>query len=591
MKRIFFWMTLGVVMLLASCKPESVTVTVVATSDLETALLTHDYKYMGESRGGAALVADYLTELKSQCGEEGVVYVDNGDLLPGWPLNYYMKNIETTDTTLAAYALNALGCEVYGIGEGDLAQGKALVERHVKTMKGAPVCANLVDAKSGAPVYKPYAVVERNGMKIAFLGLITEAAPKYMNAVSLEGMKIENAQAAAAKWVAEIKNNEAPDAIVGLFHMGASSVSKRTKSRENMAVTIVRNVPGFDAVVCGHDGLRRSRTIDAANGKKVVLASPGRRGMYVVNIAITAERAGEGFKNKMVDVSIKPMISRSYDKEYSAAIRPVITDLRKSMSSTIATLKNNVGAVDALFGSSAYVDFVHKVQLENSGAELSLVHPYNIKEGFGAGNLLLTDVNRFYPGRGKLYTIKLKGSEIRDMLTSSISRFYRTVKDKDDVLLKYDDERTRLTESTRGLESVAGLRYTVYADKMKKDERVKILGLTNGRSFDLNKEYTVAVGEDYIMNANLPLNIGAKVKSEDLQARVIAVSEKDMAELVCEYIKEKKSLDLKPAGNWSLVPAAWIKSIKEKELRTLNRIYFPYADEMGVLPTDDAEIK
>ena len=578
MKRIFFWMTLGVVALLASCKSEPVTVTVVATSDLETSLLSHDYKYMGDSRGGAALVADYLTELKSQCGEESVIYVDNGDLLPGWPLNYYMKNIETTDTTLAAYALNALGCEVYSLGEGDLAQGKALVERHVKTMKGAPVCANLLDAKSGAPIYKPYAVVERNGMKIAFLGLITEAAPKYMNATCMEGMKIEDAQAAAAKWIAEIKSKEAPDAIVGLFHMGASAVSKRTKSREDMAVTIVRNVDGFDAVVCGHDGLRRSRTIDAANGKKVVLASPGRRGMYVVSIAISAERAGEGFKNKMVDVSIKPMIARSYDKEYSAAIRPVLTELRKAMSSPIATLKANVGAVDALFGSSAYIDFVHKVQMENTGADLSLVHPYNVKEGFGAGNLLLTDVNRFYPGRGKLYTVKLKGSEIRDMLMTSIIRFYRTVKSKEDILLKYDDNKTKLSESTRTLESVGGLRYVVYADKMKKEERVKILGLANGRPFDLNKEYTVAVGEDYVMNANIPLNIGAKVKPEDMQSRVVAVSEKDMAELVCEYIKEKKTLDLKPAGNWSLLPAAWMKNIKENEMKLLTRIYFPYAD-------------
>lgn len=581
MKRIFFWMTLGVVALLASCKSEPVTVTVVATSDLETSLLSHDYKYMGDSRGGAALVADYLTELKSQCGEEGVVYVDNGDLLPGWPLNYYMKNIESTDTTLAAYALNALGCEVYGIGEGDLAQGKALVERHVKTMKGAPVCANLVDAMSGAPIYKPYAIVERNGMKIAFLGLITEAAPKYINAICMEGMKIEDAQAAAAKWIAEIKSNEAPDAIVGLFHMGASAVSKRTKSREDMAVTIVRNVDGFDAVVCGHDGLRRSRTIDAANGKKVVLASPGRRGMYVVNIAISAERAGEGFKNKMVDVSIKPMIARSYDKEYTTAIRPVLAELRKAMSSPIATLKENVGAVDALFGSSAYVDFIHKVQLANTGADLSLVHPYNVKEGFGAGNLLLTDVNRFYPGRGKLYTIKLKGSEVRDMLMTSIVRFYRTVKSKDDVLLKYDENKTRLSESSRTLESVGGLRYVVYADKMKKEERVKILSLANGHPFDLNEEYTVAVGEDYVMNANIPLNIGAKVKPEDIQSRVIAVSEKDMAELVCEYIKEKKALDLKPAGNWSLLPAAWMKNIKENEMKLLTRIYFPYADEFA----------
>ena len=66
-----------------------------------------------------------------------------------------------------------------------------------------------------------------------------------------------------------------------------------------------------------------------------------------------------------------------------------------------------------------------------------------------------------------------------------------------------------------------------------------------------------------------------------MQSRVVAVSEKDMAELVCEYIKEKKTLDLKPAGNWSLLPAAWMKNIKENEMKLLTRIYFPYADEFA----------
>ena len=81
MKRVFLWMMLGVVMLLASCQSEPVKVSVVATSDLETALLAHDYKYSMDSRGGAALVASYLNELKGELGEQNVVYVDNGDVL------------------------------------------------------------------------------------------------------------------------------------------------------------------------------------------------------------------------------------------------------------------------------------------------------------------------------------------------------------------------------------------------------------------------------------------------------------------------------------------------------------------------------
>ena len=159
MKRIYLWMMMGIAMLFASCAPEKVKVSVVATSDMESALFAYDYKFLTEARGGGAAISSYLNDLKKECGEQNVIYVDNGDALAGWPLNYYMKSIDKSETTIVAEAMNRLGCEVYSIGEGDLSTGSELLQRHVKSMKGVAVCANLLDAKSGKPLYKPYAVV------------------------------------------------------------------------------------------------------------------------------------------------------------------------------------------------------------------------------------------------------------------------------------------------------------------------------------------------------------------------------------------------------------------------------------------------
>ena len=569
MKRVFLWMMLGVAMLFASCQPELVKVSVVATSDLETALLAHDYKYSMDSRGGAAIVASYLKELKGELGEQNVVYVDNGDVLSGWPLNYYMKDGEKNDTVLAASVMNMLGCEVYGIGEGDIAQGRDLLNRYNKSMKGSAVCANLVDAKSGKLVYKPYAVVERAGMKIAFLGLITEWADKYMCGADFDGLKVENAEVAAKHWIAEIKKNENPDVVIGLFHMGASSVSKRTKSREDMAATIARNVAGFDAVVCGHDGLRRSRTVESIGGNKVVLASPGRRGMYVVDVTVTAEREGDGFKNKMVDVAIKSMFARKVDADFNTAMRGRINELRKFFSNPIAIIKNNALSVDALFGSSAYLDFVHKVQLKYSGADLSIAHPYEFDEGMLEGKMFLSDVRRICPYAGKLYTVKMKGEEVEKMLSYSVSRFYNTIKSKEDALLKYDDEKKRLTENCKSLETVAGLRYNVHVNKKTKDGKLQIVSLANGRAFDPKKEYTVALGQEYVMNSNLAMSLGAGIKQHEMVERVVAVSQKDLTELALEYLKDNADIEFKSFGNWNLLPAAWMKEVKENEMNRL----------------------
>ena len=569
MKRGFLWMMLGVAMLFVSCQKETVKVSVVATSDLESGLFAHDYKYHMDARGSAARIASYLQTLKGEVGEQNVIYVDNGDVLSGWPINNYMKNDVKNDTTLAAAVMNLLGCEVYGIGEGDIAQGKDLLSRHTKTMKGSAICANLVDAVSGKPVFKPYVVVERAGMKIAFLGLITEWADKYMNSEYFAGMKVENAEIAAKRWIGEIKKNENPDVVIGLFHMGASSVSKRTKSREDMAVTIASNVAGFDAIVCGHDGSRRTKVVDNISGNKVTLASPGRRGIYAVNITVTAEREKDGFKNKMVDVALKSIALHDVSQDYNVAMRSRIIELRGVYNAHIANVKKNTLSIDALFGPSAYVDFVHEVQLKNTGADLSIAHPYKYDEFFSEGKFYFSDVNRLCPFDGKLYTIKMTGEEIKKMISYSAMHFYSIARTEDSPLLKYDEKGKKLKENCKSLVSVAGLRYNIHIDKAVRDGKLQILGLANGKAFDLKKEYTVAVSQDYVMNINLAMNNGADIKQHEVLKRVVAVSEKDLVELALEYIQEKGTMEMKPSSTWSLMPAELVKVIKDKEIKKL----------------------
>lgn len=569
MKRLFLWMMLGVVMLFASCQPETVKVSVVATSNLETSLFANDYKYSNESRGGASRIATYLKELKDEIGEQNVVFVDNGDILSCAPINIYMKNFEKNDTTLAAAVMNYLGCEVYGIGEGDIAQGKELLSRYTKSMNGTAVCANLVDANSGELIYKPYTVVERSGMKIAFLGLITEWADKYMSKEDFAGFKVENAEAAAKRWIEEIKKNENPDVIIGLFHMGASSVSKRTKSREDMAVTIARNVAGFDAIVCGHDGLRRSKTVVNIDGEKVTLASPGRRGVYTVNVTVTAERDKESFKNKKIEVSIKSMALRDFNKEFNAAMLSRILNLREAINIPIGNVKENILSANALFGPSSYVDIIHAVQLKNTGADLSIAHPHEYDTYIGKGYFYLSDINRLCPYEGKLYTIKMTGEEIQKMLAFSLSRFYNTLKTSDDALLKYDEKKQMLTEKCKALESVGGLHYNVHINKLSKNDKLQILGLANGRAFDINKEYTVALSQEYIMNSNLAMSNGAGIQPHEMVERIIAVSQKDLVELVYEYVNTTGSIEPQYANNWNLLPAAWMNTIKDNEMKRL----------------------
>ena len=312
-------------------------------------------------------------------------------------------------------------------------------------------------------------------------------------AVDLPGAYSMSPFTAEERVTSSYVKNENPDVVIGLFHMGVASVSKRTGSREDMAVTIARNVAGFDAIVCGHNGLHRSKTVESISGEKVILASPGRRGIYLLDIDITAERDGEGFKNKKVDVAVKSMLTRKADNDYIVAMRPRVAELRKFTNTPVGNVKNMALSIDALFGSSAYIDFMHKVQLNYTGADFSIAHPYVIDEGLFEGPVSPSQIRNICPFDGKLYTVKMTGEEIEKMLSHSVSQFYKLMKKKEDDLLKYDAEKKRMKENCKSLESVGGLRYNVHVNKKTNDGKLQIIGLSNGKKLEPKKEYKVAV--------------------------------------------------------------------------------------------------
>ena len=86
--------------------------------------------------------------------------------------------------------------------------------------------ANIVDNATGKPYLKPYEIINRDGVKIAILGMITPAIPSWLPEKLWSGLHFEDMQASAAHWVDIIRKKENPDVLIGLFHAGKSG--KRT---------------------------------------------------------------------------------------------------------------------------------------------------------------------------------------------------------------------------------------------------------------------------------------------------------------------------------------------------------------------------
>jgi 2',3'-cyclic-nucleotide 2'-phosphodiesterase/3'-nucleotidase len=114
------------------------------------------------------------------------------------------------------------------------------------------LAANAISSESRKPAFKPYTVVNKDGVKIAVLGLTSPGIPHWLPKVLWPDMYFEDMIVTANYWVKYIQKKEKPHIIVGLFHSGHDASygggSATEPKNENASLLVAQQVPGFDIV-------------------------------------------------------------------------------------------------------------------------------------------------------------------------------------------------------------------------------------------------------------------------------------------------------------------------------------------------------
>ncbi len=120
-----------------------------------------------------------------------------------------------------------------------------------------------------------------------------------------------------------------------------------------------------------------------------------------------------------------------------------VSDTLKDYTAEVIGRSNaTVTTRDAYFGPSAFVDLIHRIQLDISGADISLAAPLSFDEQISEGEVRIRDMFRLYRFENFLYTVKMTGKEIDRHLEHSYGLWYDTMDNRKDYMLRY-----RYTES------------------------------------------------------------------------------------------------------------------------------------------------
>ncbi len=542
-------------------KVKTVKLKFVETTDVHGSFFPYDFINRKPKAGSLARVSSYVNRLRATYGKN-VILLENGDILQGQPVNYFSNYIDTLNHNVAADIINYLGYDAQTIGNHDVETGHRCYDKWIKEIQCPVIAANAVRTDSGEPFVRPYTLLERDGVKIAVLGLITPAIPNWLEHELWSGLRFEDMLTAARHWMHVLKTQEKPDVVVGLFHSGRDGGIATPDYKENAALEVAKEVPGFDVVFFGHDHTRFAQTITNSAGQQVLCLDPANNAMAVGVASLTLQ----GKKGKWTVTEregiLQDVTKEEVDKAYEAHFQPFIDKVNAYANEKIGSFKQTIYTRDSYFGNSAFNDLIQNLQLKITGADISFNAPLSFDERIEAGDVLMSDMFNLYKFENKLYVMKLTGKEIHHYLEMSYDLWVNTMTSADDHLLLLDQEtkgdaqRLGFKNFSFNFDSAAGIDYEVDVTKPA-GQKVRILQMSNGKPFDESAWYTVAVNSYRGNGGGELLTKGAGIPKDSLESRIVWRSDKDQRYYLAEEIRKAGTLDPTPNHNWKFVPEAW----------------------------------
>lgn len=565
--------------------PQTITVKIIETSDVHGAIFPYDLKENKETNSSLARVTTYL---KEQCADTNqiVFLLDNGDILQGDPVVYYY-NFEKTDTVhLYADVMNYMKYDAGTVGNHDIETGHDVYDKFNKEINFPWLAANAINTTTNEPYFKPYTTIERGGVKIAVLGLITPAIPQWLPEKIWAGMRFDDMVETAQKWVKKIRETEQPDLMIGLFHAGVdytyNDQNENTYKNENAAKLVAKKVDGLDVVFVGHDHAGWNTKTKSPSGKDVLIlgTTAGARNIAVANYVLKYDKVCMIYDKKEITGELVDMKNYAPDVEFMSRYKNNFEEVKNYVSRPVGEFSETISSRDAMFGPSKFVDLIHTIQLDLTDADVSFSAPLSFNAKIDKGTVYVKDMFDLYRYENLLYTMELTGQEIKDYLEFSYGNWFNQMKYENDHLLKFKldetgnikySERTKspeLEERYYNFESAAGIDYVVDVTKPI-GEKVTIKNFSNGNPFDLNTKYKVAVNSYRGNGGGGHLTRGAKIPQEDLSNRVINSTEKDLRFYLMKWIEKEKLVTPKLIGNWKVVPENYWQAGKLKDYQLL----------------------
>jgi 5'-nucleotidase len=364
--------------------------------------------------GGAAWLSAHLARA-ARSHPERTITVHAGDMVGASPLvSSYFHDEPAIEAT------NRMGFDVGTVGNHEFDEGGAELLRLLRGghrsggrrpetsdpdwggVRYPYIAANTIDRATGEPILPPYEVVERQGVRVGFIGVTTEDTPTWLLPQYRRPYRFTDISNAVNRWVPELRRRGI-EAIVVLAHSGA--FQKGTMAAGEIVDETEQMDDAIDVVIAGHTHSRLNLTVD---GKLVVESEAYGTGYDQVTMTVDRTTGDVVSKSALLAPTVHAGIAP--DAELG---RFVGTYVRR-----VAPVGNRVvGDLDRPVDTEGLGRLAAQAQREFAGADVAFVNEGNTRRpGLDAGPVTYAEAFLVHAYEHPVVRMRMRGDDLLTIL-------------------------------------------------------------------------------------------------------------------------------------------------------------------------------
>lgn len=371
-------------------------------------------------------------------------------LLSGGDINTGVPESDLQDAEPDFRGMNLVGYDAMAVGNHEFDNPIAVLRLQEKWAKFPFLSANIYQKSTGERLFKPWALFDRQGIKIAVIGLTTDDTTKIGNPAYFTDIEFRKPAEEAKRVIQELQQNQKPDLIIAATHMGHYDDGEHGSNAPG-DVEMARNLPGgaLTMIVGGHS---QDPVCMAQENKKQAAYVPGtpctpnrQNGIWIVQAHEWGKYVGRAditFRNgemklvnyQLIPVNLKKKIT--YDNGQSERVlyaqeiaenRQMLSMLTPFQNKGKAQLEVKIGSANGgLEGERSKVRFVQTnlgrlllaAQMARTSADLGVMSGGGIRDSLEAGDITYKDVLKVQPFGNLGVYADMNGATLSEYLTA-----------------------------------------------------------------------------------------------------------------------------------------------------------------------------